>query len=88
MGPLGEAIEEYMESALTHTGRNGAHKSFPHVTLCQFFKVSHYYYLEVASGRENNVQCTRCSQHNEHVMFHIMIDARAYLFLKVSVLFS
>ncbi len=39
-GTLDEAIEEFMEAALTHTGRNGAHKSFPHVTLCQFFKVN------------------------------------------------
>ena len=38
-GELGNAIEDYMEAANAQTGRNGAHKSFPHVTLCQFFKV-------------------------------------------------
>ena len=27
-----------MDSALCQCGRNGAHKSFPHATLCQFFK--------------------------------------------------
>ena len=40
VGVLGTAIEEFMELAMNQTGRNGAHKSFPHVTLCQFFKVS------------------------------------------------
>lgn len=40
VGALGTAIEEFMELAMNQTGRNGAHKSFPHVTLCQFFKVS------------------------------------------------
>ena len=39
MGPLGNAIEDFMDSAVAHIGKNGAHKSFPHVTLCQFFKV-------------------------------------------------
>lgn len=40
MGALGNAIEDFMDAANSQTGRNGAHKSFPHVTLCQFFKVS------------------------------------------------
>ncbi len=38
-GTLGRQIEDYMEANLCRCGRNGAHKSFPHVTLCQFFKV-------------------------------------------------
>ncbi len=39
-GALGRQIGDFMEGALYSTGRNGAHKSSPHVTLCQFFKVS------------------------------------------------
>ncbi len=38
-GTLGRQVEEYMDTTLLRCGRNGAHKSFPHVTLCQFFKV-------------------------------------------------
>ncbi len=38
-GALGRQIGDFMESAQYSTGRNGAHKSSPHVTLCQFFKV-------------------------------------------------
>ena len=38
-GTLGAQIEEYMEAGIYRCGRNGANKSFPHVTLCQFFKV-------------------------------------------------
>ena len=40
LGELGTAIEEYMDISNVRCGRNGAHKSFAHVTLCQFFKVS------------------------------------------------
>ena len=39
-GALGRQIEEFMEATLYQCGRNGAHKSFPHATLCQFFKVN------------------------------------------------
>ncbi len=38
-GALGRQIGDFMEGALYRTGRNGAHKSSPHVTLCQFFTV-------------------------------------------------
>ena len=38
-GSLGTQIEDFMETALYQFGRNGSHKSIPHVTLCQFFKV-------------------------------------------------
>ncbi len=38
-GALGRQIGDFMESAQYSSGRNGAHKSSPHVTLCQFFKV-------------------------------------------------
>ena len=38
-GALGRQVEEFMEATLYQCGRNGAHKSFPHATLCQFFKV-------------------------------------------------
>ena len=38
-GALGRQIQDFMESAIYRSGRNGAHKSSPHVTLCQFFKV-------------------------------------------------
>ena len=38
-GALGTQIEDFMETTLYQFGRNGSHKSIPHVTLCQFFKV-------------------------------------------------
>jgi ubiquitin-associated SH3 domain-containing protein len=38
-GNLGDQLDEFFDVSLNHCGRNGAHKSFPHVTLCQFFKV-------------------------------------------------
>ena len=56
-GPLGEAIEEYMEATLSQMGRNGAHKSFPHVTLCQFFKVSAIVYKNRSAF--DNELCTK-----------------------------
>jgi ubiquitin-associated SH3 domain-containing protein len=40
LGGLGSQLQELWDTSLAQTGRNGAHKSFPHVTLCQFFKVS------------------------------------------------
>ena len=40
LGTLGNQLEEYMEQTLYRCGRNGAHKSDPHVTLCQYFLVS------------------------------------------------
>lgn len=53
LGTLGTQIEEFMDSALCKCGRNGAHKSFPHATLCQFFKCedSKVPYLIVALKR-------------------------------------
>lgn len=39
LGGLGAQLSELWDTSLAQTGRNGAHKSFPHVTLCQFFKV-------------------------------------------------
>ena len=39
LGGLGAQLGELWDTSLAQTGRNGAHKSFPHVTLCQFFKV-------------------------------------------------
>ena len=38
-GALGRQMEDFMETTLYRSGRNGAHKSFPHVTLCQLFMV-------------------------------------------------
>lgn len=38
LGGLGSQLQELWDTSLAQTGRNGAHKSFPHVTLCQFFK--------------------------------------------------
>ena len=49
-GNLGRQIEDYMEANLCRCGRNGAHKSFPHVTLCQFFKVSGCLYVGSEGG--------------------------------------
>ena len=40
LGTLGNQLDEYMEQTLYRCGRNGAHKSDPHVTLCQYFLVS------------------------------------------------
>ena len=39
LGSLGQQLEEFFELTLNQELRNGAHKSFPHVTLCQYFKV-------------------------------------------------
>ena len=65
MGPLGASIEEFMENCLTHTGRNGAHKSFPHVTLCQFFKVRMCFREGYSSVI--HVQCT-CVQYSLYLL--------------------
>ena len=40
LGTLGNQLDEYMEQTLYRCGRNGAHKSDPHVTLCQYILVS------------------------------------------------
>lgn len=39
-GELGRQLDELWEESVAVCGRNGAHKSFPHITLCQFFGVS------------------------------------------------
>ena len=39
LGALGQQMEEFMDASINRCGRNGAHKSISHVTLCQFFKV-------------------------------------------------
>lgn len=36
---MGEELEKYWNDSLVEIGRNGVHNSFPHVTLCGFFKV-------------------------------------------------
>ncbi|XP_065183653.1 ecdysteroid-phosphate phosphatase-like [Sycon ciliatum] len=36
-GELGSQLEDLWAESLAQCGRNGAHKSFPHITLCQFF---------------------------------------------------
>lgn len=36
-GALGSQLEELWADSLAQCGRNGAHKSFPHITLCQYF---------------------------------------------------
>ncbi|XP_076801111.1 ubiquitin-associated and SH3 domain-containing protein B-like [Clavelina lepadiformis] len=38
MGPFGLQLEEFWQQSLVACGRNGVHTSFPHVTLCSFFK--------------------------------------------------
>ena len=45
LGTLGNQLDEYMEQTLYRCGRNGAHKSDPHVTLCQYFLVSKYVHV-------------------------------------------
>ena len=52
LGGLGSQLRELWDTSLAQTGRNGAHKSFPHVTLCQFFKVSLAFGLD-SSTRES-----------------------------------
>ena len=39
LGVLGTQVEEFTEKTLLTCGRNAAHKSFAHLTLCQFFQV-------------------------------------------------
>ena len=57
-GTLGRQIEDYMETNLCRCGRNGAHKSFPHVTLCQFFKVHHVHTIQGGvTGVWGEVRC-------------------------------
>ena len=36
-GALGSQLEDLWAESLGQCGRNGAHKSFPHITLCQYF---------------------------------------------------
>lgn len=38
-GELGAQLDEFYDASLLQCGWNGSHKLFPHVTLCQFFKV-------------------------------------------------
>ena len=38
-GDLGAQLDEFYDASLLQCGWNGSHKLFPHVTLCQFFKV-------------------------------------------------
>jgi len=38
-GELGSQLDEFYDASLLQCGWNGSHKLFPHVTLCQFFKV-------------------------------------------------
>lgn len=38
LGVLGTQVEEFTEKTLLTCGRNAAHKSFAHLTLCQFFQ--------------------------------------------------
>nr|XP_026692047.1 ubiquitin-associated and SH3 domain-containing protein B-like [Ciona intestinalis] len=38
-GPFGLQLEEFWQQSLATCGRNGVHSSFPHITLCSFFKV-------------------------------------------------
>ena len=38
-GELGAQLDEFYDTSLLQCGWNGSHKLFPHVTLCQFFKV-------------------------------------------------
>ena len=44
-GELGSQLDEFYHASLIQCGWNGSHKSFPHVTLCQFFKVSNHHYF-------------------------------------------
>jgi len=37
-GPLGLALEEFWQQSMLVSGRNGVHNTFPHITLCGFFK--------------------------------------------------
>lgn len=37
-GPLGVVLDDFWQTSLISCGRNGVHNSFPHVTLCGFFK--------------------------------------------------
>nr|XP_039248084.1 ubiquitin-associated and SH3 domain-containing protein B-like [Styela clava] len=37
-GPLGVVLDDFWQNSLINCGRNGVHNSFPHVTLCGFFK--------------------------------------------------
>ncbi|KAI6655494.1 Ubiquitin associated and SH3 domain-containing protein B [Oopsacas minuta] len=39
-GPLLSELNSFMASSIEQCGRNGAHKTFPHTTLCKFFTVS------------------------------------------------
>ena len=42
-GPLLSELNSFMASSIEQCGRNGAHKTFPHTTLCMFFTVSLFY---------------------------------------------
>ena len=52
LGVLGSQVDDFTEKTLLTYGRNAAHKSFPHLTLCQFFQVQKWWGEEVVCEGE------------------------------------
>lgn len=40
-GPLAQKLSDFWQQSKQICGKNKAHNIFPHITLCQFFMVSH-----------------------------------------------
>lgn len=46
-GPLQNQLSHFWQQSRLTCGKNKAHNIFPHITLCQFFMVSHSFYLNL-----------------------------------------